>query len=82
MLRALRELKPSRLLVVFGCGGDRDRTQAARLMANRAVEENSPTLGFVTSDNPRTEDPLTHTDFLSDICTAAFSTTVEISVRF
>ena len=54
VMRALRELKPSRVITVFGCGGDRDRTKRPKM--GRAVEEMSD-LGVITSDNPRTEDP-------------------------
>jgi UDP-N-acetylmuramoyl-L-alanyl-D-glutamate--2,6-diaminopimelate ligase len=54
VLETLRPLTPGRLLVLFGCGGDRDRGK--RPIMGRIAAERSD-LAFVSSDNPRTEDP-------------------------
>lgn len=54
-LNTLRPLTKGRLITVFGCGGDRDRGK--RYEMGFVAGENSD-LAFITSDNPRSEDPL------------------------
>lgn len=54
VLKTLRDLKPNRIITVFGCGGDRDR--AKRPLMARAAEEYSD-ICLATSDNPRSEEP-------------------------
>jgi UDP-N-acetylmuramoyl-L-alanyl-D-glutamate--2,6-diaminopimelate ligase len=54
VLDAARATRPRRLITVFGCGGDRDRTKRP-LMAQVVAERSDHFI--VTDDNPRTEDP-------------------------
>jgi len=53
-LHCLKELKPKKLSVVFGCGGDRDKGKRAKM---GKVAENYADFIVVTNDNPRTENP-------------------------
>lgn len=61
VLKTLRPVTRGRLITLFGCGGDRDRLK--RPIMGRIAAENSD-LVIVTSDNPRTEDPM---DIINEI---------------
>jgi len=55
LLTAAQALKTGRIITVFGCGGDRDRGKRLK-MGGAAVRYSDVVI--LTSDNPRTEDPL------------------------
>jgi UDP-N-acetylmuramoyl-L-alanyl-D-glutamate--2,6-diaminopimelate ligase len=58
LLKALRDVRPlikGKLITVFGCGGDRDKGKRPEM--GRVAGENSD-LVFITSDNPRSEEPI------------------------
>ncbi len=63
VLRSLRPVTQSNLIIVLGCGGDRDR--AKRPMMGAAAASLAD-VAILTSDNPRSEDPLAILDAMLD----------------
>lgn len=74
VLKAARELNPNRLICVFGCGGDRDRTK--RPVMGRVATELAD-LAIITSDNPRSENPL---DIIEEIKQGVVGDNFEVEV--
>ena len=56
VLDAIRPLTLGRVITVFGCGGDRDRTKRPKMARSASLRSD---LTVITSDNPRTENPAT-----------------------
>ena len=54
VLETLSELKKGRIITIFGCGGDRDKTKRPKMAA---VSERYSDISIVTLDNPRSENP-------------------------
>lgn len=54
VLDTLNEVKKGRLITVFGCGGDRDRSKRAKM---GKIASKLSDMVILTNDNPRTEDP-------------------------
>ena len=63
LLETLREYDPGRIVCLFGCGGNRDRSRRFEMgeVSGRLAD-----LTIITSDNPRNEDPM---DIIADIVT-------------
>ncbi|MCS7180523.1 MAG: UDP-N-acetylmuramoyl-L-alanyl-D-glutamate--2,6-diaminopimelate ligase [bacterium] len=55
LLLSVKNLKPRKIIVIFGCGGDRDKSKRP-LMGKIATK--MADFVIITSDNPRTEDPM------------------------
>lgn len=68
VINALKNLNPERIITVFGCGGNRDKTKRP-LMAKTACSLSDYV--FITSDNPREEDPV---DIIKDVEQGAIET--------
>lgn len=74
ILSTFRECKKNRLIAVFGCGGDRDKTKRP-IMGNIAAHFSD--YAIVTSDNPRTENP---SAIIEDILVGMKGATIPVKV--
>jgi UDP-N-acetylmuramoyl-L-alanyl-D-glutamate--2,6-diaminopimelate ligase len=76
-LQAIRPVTQERVICVFGCGGDRDRAKRPRMA--QAVGRLAD-VAYVTSDNPRTEDPYSVIDDILPGFSPGSAARVEIQV--
>ncbi len=74
ILSTFKECEKNRLVVLFGCGGDRDKTKRA-IMGNVAVRNADYVI--VTSDNPRSENPAS---IIEDILEGTKESSVPVKV--
>lgn len=74
ILKTFKECEKNRVIVLFGCGGDRDKTKRA-VMGNIAVRYSDYVI--VTSDNPRSEEP---GEIIKDILSGINSTSTPVKV--
>lgn len=74
VLKGLRTVSQDKIIVVFGCGGDRDKLKRPKMA--RAVSELSD-YAIITSDNPRSEDPQA---IINDIVSGFTSDKYEVCV--
>ncbi len=74
VLAALKGLNPSRVIVVFGCGGDRDKSKRPRM--GKVASEYADVV-VITDDNPRTENS---SDIINDIISGGLNPEKKIKV--
>ena len=72
ILETVRKFTKGKLIAVYGCGGDRDKTK--RPIMGR-IGTNLSDFSFITSDNPRTEDPM---EIIKDVASGIEKSNFEI----
>jgi UDP-N-acetylmuramoyl-L-alanyl-D-glutamate--2,6-diaminopimelate ligase len=74
VLESAREVTSGKLIVIFGCGGDRDKSK--RPLMGKIASKLADAV-ILTSDNPRTEDPLT---ILEEVASGLHPLTQQIQI--
>ena len=74
VLKSLRQYAPRKLLVVFGCGGDRDRAKRPKM---GAIASRLADFIIITSDNPRSESPAQIMEDIENGITSTHYTIIE-----